>query len=88
MTSTSDNIRYVDDTFTIINEGEIENVKAILNNFHESIKFTHEVEIERCFPFLDVQIERNLDGTFSTGVYRKQTDRNIYVHWKAHAPKL
>ena len=81
-------LRYVDDTFTIINEGEIENVKAILNNFHESIKFTHEIEVERCLPFLDVQIERNVDGTFSTGVYRKQTDTNIYVHWKAHAPKI
>ena len=30
-------IRYVDDTFTIIKKGEIENIKAVLNSYHESI---------------------------------------------------
>ena len=80
-------LRYVDDTFTIIKKDEIENVKNILNNFHTSIKFTHEIEKELSIPFLDVKVHREVEGTFSTSVYRKETDTDIYVHWKAHAPK-
>ena len=81
-------LRYVDDTFTIIKEDEIENIKGILNNYHASIKFTHEIEDGGNLPFLDVNVTRNLDGFFSTSVYRKQTDTNIYVHWEAYAPKI
>ena len=81
-------LRYVDDTFTLIKENEIENIKAILNNFHPTIKFTHEIENHGIIPFLDVSVSRNVDGSFSTSVYRKNTDTNVYVHWKAHAPKI
>ena len=80
--------RYVDDTFTVMKDGQIENVKAILNNFHHKINFTHDMENENCLPFLDVLVERNLDGSVKTSVYRKRTDTNIYIHWKAHAPKI
>ena len=81
-------LRYVDDTFTIIKEDQIENIIGVLNNYHASIKFTHEIENVGNLPFLDVKVTRNMDGVFSTSVYRKQTDTNIYVHWKAHAPKI
>ena len=80
--------RYVDDTFTIIRDGEIENVKNVLNSFHPKIKFTHEVETGKHLAFLDVSVHRNTDNSFSTSVYRKPTDTNVYIHWKAHAPKI
>ena len=61
--------RYVDDTFTFIRLDEIENVKSILNNFHENIKFTHEVEIEKKISFLDVSITRLENGEFKTEIF-------------------
>ena len=81
-------LRYVDDTFTILKESEIENVRNVLNSFHLKINFTHEIEIEKSLPFLDVMVSRNDDFSFTSSVYRKATDTNVYVHWKAHAPKI
>ena len=75
--------RYVDDTFTFIKEGEIENIQAILNNFHESIKFTYESETDNMISFLDVNVTRKMDGTFDTAVHRKKTDKSIYINWDA-----
>ena len=60
--------RYVDDTFTFIKVNEIENVKEILNKFHEDIKFTHEVEKNSSISFLDVKVTRKNDGHFITEV--------------------
>ena len=79
--------RYVDDTFTFIKDGEIENVRESLNNFHEDIKFTYETEIDGKIPFLDVNVKRKDDGTFDTEVYRKKTDSNIYINWSAYASR-
>ena len=46
--------RYVDDTFTFIRKGQVENVIEILNGFHENINFTFEKEAESSISFLDV----------------------------------
>ena len=78
----------MDDTITILKEDQIENIKSVLNAYHINIKFTHEVEVDKILPFLDVKVLRNDDNTFSSSVYRKKTDTNVYVHWKAHAPKV
>ena len=45
------------------------------------------METNKHLAFLDVSINRNDDNSFDTAVFRKPTDTNIYVHWKAHAPK-
>ena len=79
--------RYVDDTFTFIKNEEIENVKTILNGFHEDIKFTHEIEKEGSIAFLDVKITRKINGQFITEVHRKKTDTNIYMNWKSFSPR-
>ena len=79
--------RYVDDTFTIIKDGEIESVQKALNEFHKDINFTFETETEKKIPFLDVMISRKEDGTFDTEVYRKKTDTNIYINWEAFATR-
>lgn len=80
-------IRYVDDTFTFVKKGELENVLNILNSFHEDIKFTHEIERNQCISFLDVKVIRQSNGTFKTSVYRKETSSNIYIHWESFAPR-
>ena len=58
-----------------------------MNNFHSDINFTFESEDQNQISFLDVLISRKPDGSFSTKVYRKKTDNNIYINWKAFAPK-
>ena len=42
-------LRYVDDTFTIIKNEKIEDVKNVLNSFHINIKFTHEMRLIKLF---------------------------------------
>ena len=37
-------------------------------------------------PFLDILIIRN-NNTLSTAVFRKPTNSDIYIHWKAFAPE-
>ena len=80
-------IRYVDDTFTFVKKGKLDTVLNALNAFHQDIKFTHETEVNGSIPFLDVKIQRNPDGRFTTSVYRKKTNSNIYINWNSHAPR-
>ena len=79
--------RYVDDTFTFIKKDKIDDVIYILNNFHTNIKFTCVCENSNKISFLDVLVKREIDGSFSTGVYRKDSDTNIYINWNSYAPK-
>ena len=74
--------RYVDDTFTFIKKGQVDNVIEILNGFHENINFTFEKEAESSISFLDVKVIKKLDGSFDTDIYRKKTDTNVYLSWK------
>ena len=80
-------IRYVDDTFTLVQKGKLEEIIATLNNFHPNIKFTHEFEQNNEIPFLDVLVKKEDNGELQTGVYRKETNKSIYIHWNSHAPK-
>ena len=82
-------LRYVDDTFTLMAKGEVENVLNVLNNFHASIKFTYEKEISNQIAFLDVSIRRYTDSSsLKTDIYRKKTDTNIYINWNSFAPNI
>ena len=77
--------RYVDDTITYIKPDVITNVIDILNNFHQNIKFTYEVEHNGKISFLDVLLMR-CNGKLETTVFRKGTNNNIYLHWRSFAP--
>ena len=50
-----------------------------LNNFHDSIKFTYELEKDKKISFLDVLISRTEDEGIVTSVYRKPTNTDIYI---------
>ena len=80
-------IRYVDDTFTFVRKGELQNIMDALNSFHSDIQFTHEVESNGVIAFLDVQVQRKEDGNFTTSVYRKKTSSDIYINWNSFAPR-
>ena len=53
---------------SVIKKGEIENIKADLNSYHENLKFPNEIENEGELLFLDVNITRNLDSSFNISV--------------------
>ena len=95
--------RYVDDTFAIVEAKNVSQVENELNRFHESIRFTHELEKDNKISFLDVLIKRIENDTPSaieienyapsasgieTSVYRKPTNTDIYINWRAHAPTI
>ena len=78
-------IRYVDDTFVLWPHGE-EELSAFhnhLNSINHSIQFTCEKESEGTLPFLDVELKR-MGEKVSTGVYRKPTHTNRYIHFSSH----
>ena len=78
--------RYVDDTFAFVKNGKEKAVQEKLNSFHQSIKFTYELEANGKIAFLDVLIKRNND-VLETAVFRKSTNTDIYMNWDSFAPK-
>ena len=77
--------RFVDDTITYIKPTSIPHVIEVLTSFHSNIQFKYEEERDRKIPFLDVlYIKKN--NTFKTNVYRKPTNKGIYLLWNSFAP--
>ena len=80
--------RYVDDTFVLVDPGAtVDDILSILNNFHPSIKFTHEHEANDSLPFLDVRVTRYPDRrTFETTIYRKPTFTGLMINSDSFVP--
>ena len=79
-------IRYVDDIYAIIHTDQIEAFFNHLNTINTSIQFTVEKEVSGSLPFLDVNLKRESDGSFSTTIYRKPTHTNRYLPFNSHHP--
>ena len=56
-----------------------------LNDFHQNIQFTYELEKNNKLVFLDVLLIRNKDK-IETTAYTKPTKSEIYLHWKSFSP--
>lgn len=80
--------RYVDDTFVLLHPStNVSEILNVLNNFHPSIKFTHEVEDNYSIPFLDVLVTRSpTNNTFETTIYRKTTFTGLMINWNSFVP--
>lgn len=91
--------RYVDDTFVLLEPNtNINNVLDLLNGFHPSIKFTHEVEKVGSIAFLNVKVIRSLTSKqtlmnnqeptfcFNTTIYRKETFTGLMTNWHSFVP--
>jgi hypothetical protein len=80
--------RYVDDTFALVDpDTKVDDILSILNNFHPSIKFTHENEANDSLPFLDVRVTRSTDRlTFETTIYWKPTFTGPMINWDSFVP--
>ena len=61
-------LRFVDDTFTAVDKGEIDTFQKHLNRQNASIQFTREVEENGKIPFLDCLVSQN-DNKLQTTIY-------------------
>ena len=57
-----------------------------LNTDYQQIQFTYKLEKYQCILFLDVLIRRLTNGKLETTVFQKETNTDIYMNWKSHAP--
>ena len=77
----------MDDTFSIVkNESEALKLLQLFNSAHESLNFTHELEINDCLPFLDVCVHRRSDGSLATSIYRKKTWTGVLMSFHSFVP--
>ena len=78
--------RFMDDTCVIWPHGreKLDLDLGHLNSLFDSIKFTMEVEVDGCLPFLDILLSRNEDGSISHWVFRKKTHTEQYLHAGSH----
>lgn len=77
-------LRYVDDTFCIVDREDVNTFLSHLNGVHPRTKFTMEVEENGTLAFLDVKITRKQDRTLGHTVYRKPTHTDRYLHATSH----
>ena len=87
-------LRYVDDTFCILNKDHINDLHTHLNSICSHIQFTIEKEHNFSLPFLNVLIKRNscngsitAHSLLSTTIYRKPAHTNRYLHYTSHHPE-
>ena len=81
-------IRYVDDVFAIFDKNQ--NLQVFvnqLNTFHQSIKFTFEVETNNSLPYLDILLSKNMETNFiEYNIYRKDTSNYRYIPSDSYHP--
>ena len=65
--------RYVDDVIAIIPKAKEENILDFINSIDLNIQFTSETEQNSKLAYLDLEIFRKDNGTFSFSVHRKST---------------
>ena len=80
-------VRFNDDIFLIWTDGEefLKKFVKELNEAHTDIKFECN-QSRHSIHFLDTLITLNPDGTLSTSLYSKPTDRNAYLHFQSYHP--
>ncbi|BHF70512.1 hypothetical protein SprV_0301356300 [Sparganum proliferum] len=79
-------LRYVDDTFVIVKKNQLEMLHNTINSTISGIQFTLEKEVDNKLPFLDVLVQRKVDGTLRTSVYRKETYAEVILPFKSNQP--
>ena len=81
-------LRYVDDTFVILNADQQDSFFNFINSLDTNIKFTQENPKDNTLSFLDTAIHRHLDGTLITKVYRKPINTDHYLRFESNHPLI
>ncbi|XP_072041173.1 uncharacterized protein [Amphiura filiformis] len=79
-------LRFVDDTFVILNRSELDGFFEHINSVDDNIKFTQELCKDNTLAFLDCLISVQSDGTLTSKVYRKPTHTDHYLQFGSHHP--
>ncbi|VDL90232.1 unnamed protein product [Schistocephalus solidus] len=74
-------LRYVDDTFVVLNNCGVEWLHQSRNVVFSAIKFTREAATGDILPFLDVTVQRLSDGELATSVHRKDSNAEIILNY-------
>ena len=77
-------LRYVDDTFSKLKKIHVEAFLIHLNNQHERIKFTTEIEVDGKIAFLDNLVNKLLNGSIKITIYRKATHTDQYLDFRSN----
>ena len=75
----------MDDILCIVRKSEIDERLTMINELHDNLRFTYEIENEGTIPFLDMLI-LNENGSLSSSWYRKPTDTGLTLNFHALAP--
>ena len=77
--------RFVHDTFVVIESSRKEEFLDHINNLDPNIQFTTEdAKPDGSLSFLDTLIQKQLDNSLLTSVYRKPTHTDLYLQWNSH----
>ena len=77
--------RYMDDIVCNVRIDEVEDRLDLINNLHQNLSFTFELQKEGNLPFLDMLLH-NDNGKLSSSWYRKTTDTGLTLNFHALAP--
>ena len=80
--------RYVDDTWVLIKQSELDKFVDHINNIDPNIKFTQEGLSDHKLAFLDCLVSIEKDRTLSVSVYRKQTHTDQYLQFESNHPLI
>ena len=75
----------MDDVLCSVRKSEVDERLSMINELHDNLKFTYELENGGTIPFLDMLI-LNKSGSLSSSWYRKPTDTGLTLNFHALAP--
>ena len=76
--------RYVDDTFVLTHEDDVDSLTSHINNIDDHIQFTTEPETQGKLTFLDLCVTVLDDTSTKITIYRKPTHTDQYLNFNSH----